>query len=191
MARKIDRVEETVAEVLTRLGTLQMSDRAAEREAGIPQGFLKKLREGKNRTPQAAENLSRLVVWLATTKAGGGSKPEAVVIVEPGAAERVELAAEIRAARTMRRCGRLLERVAAEAAEGKVPMDLGHLLEKLIARRMRALKEERDEKATAQVRALELLLDDEVELVRAHQAKLAGPSLKPGEAAPAPIALDQ
>lgn len=192
MAKKINRLEPTIADAFARLGTLDMSDRDVERASGLPGGWLTKTRQGKNRDERAANSLAKLCAWLATQKhAGKGMTPVAASAPAETTPALGELATEIEHAKTQRKLGTLLTRVMADYARGALDAKQSERLESMINRRSSIVKLERLERADKQVRALRILTPREVELLRVDRERLAGPPLQPGEAVPAPIEVDE
>lgn len=183
MGTKVDRLEPLIEDALTRIAALGLSDREVQREAGLPEGFLRHARAGKRR--DAAASWAALRAWLATTTAGKGIEPESAPV--PGEpVDATSLETEIRAAKTFRRLGALTSRLAADFSAGRLEARVAEVLEKLIARRAKVLAAERSERAVAQVRALEILTPDEARLLALYRAKLAGPALEPGKYCPPP-----
>lgn len=69
MPKPVDRLEQDIQDTLARIAAIagpppKMSERAIERGAGVPQGFLTKLRNGKNRHPNAVESIAALRRFL-------------------------------------------------------------------------------------------------------------------------------
>lgn len=78
MPKPVDRVEQDIQDTLTRLAALKMSERAMERDSGVPQGFLAKLRAGKNRHPNAVDSLAKLRKFLVAKGALKDEPPQPV-----------------------------------------------------------------------------------------------------------------
>lgn len=195
MAKQINRLEQTIADALARVSALKTSDRKVELAAGLPNGWLGKTRAGKNRDERATASLSRLCVWLATQKHAGKALDPLTVPAASSSHDVTpalgELATEIEQAKTQRKLGTLLTRVMADYARGDLDAKQSERLESMINRRSSIVKLERLERADKQVRALRILTPAEVELLRVHRERLAGPPLQPGEAVPAPIEVDE
>lgn len=69
MPKPIDRLEGEIQDALARIAMVvgpppKISERAFERDAGVPQGFLAKLRKGKNRHPNAVESIAKIKTQL-------------------------------------------------------------------------------------------------------------------------------
>jgi hypothetical protein len=119
-------------------------------------------------------------------KRANGTPEGAPVVVLDGDGSKTPLGEAILKATTFRKLGALLARIAAAVADGQLDPKKAETLERLVKTRSGILKKEREEQATAKVRALEILTADEVKLLEEHRAKLAGPPLKPGDYPPPP-----
>ena len=186
-----------VSDLLTRARRTGLSDVDIQERARLAPGWMAQAKRG--RYGPEAESVRKLARFLDRFEAGKTAPTATPTVIEtapsssqPGpAADPAKtsrsLADEIEAARTAKALGRITTRIAASAARGELKdLRLVDVLERLIARKAKLLKDERDEKAIAQVRSLEILTTNEVELLRVHREKLAGPPMKPGDSAPPP-----
>lgn len=138
--------------------------------------FLDRLEKG----PTASVESTILASVLATE-----AVPSAVVLEPDGA--RTPIGQAILKASTFRRLGSLAAMIAAAVADGVIEdLKKAELLEKFVKTRSGILKKEREEIATAKVRALEILTEEEMKLLMEYRAKLAGPPLKSGDYPPPP-----
>ena len=187
-------MEETIADAVARLDALAISDREAERRAGLPGGWLSKLRAGKNRDARAADSLAKLRRWLATEKhVGKGMEPvedrpatealaRALTRSPLPTTAGVDLAASIRTAATFREvkeCERELVALALELGD-PMPQSLD-LAAKVLKSLKDTLKREKDEENSKALNALEILTPDEQAVLAEHRKKTAGPPVQPGE----------
>lgn len=169
-----NKIEDRIASILKRVESVDLPDIDIESESGIAKGFLWKSRNGHNR--KATQAWKKLESWLdahegktATVESEGDS-----------------LGAEIQRAETAGQLRQLTKRIGAMAASGELELRKAEVLERLVARCAKLIEQEKEEKAAAQVRALEILTPAEAELLKKHRSELAGPALKPGEAVAPP-----
>lgn len=125
-------------------------------------------------------------------RAGAGRPPKD----RPPAPAAPHLEEAIRSARTVKALQSVLAEIGAGVASGKIDRLLGETLEAIIARAEKLLKARRAERTLSKLRSIEILLPDEVELLQAHRARLAGAPLAPGvpvagPPAPPPGALER
>lgn len=93
MPKPVDRLEQDIQDTLARIAAIagpppKMSERAIERGAGVPQGFLTKLRSGKNRHPNAVESIAALRRFLVE---------KGVLTKEPEKVSKAVVAAAVKA----------------------------------------------------------------------------------------------
>ena len=182
----------------SRHGPPPLSDAQIEREAEIPQGWLRKTRKGLNRDVSAMESLKRIVAWVAKNEVKAPGRTNAprnpmstlVAAFEPvsGPAggmtdpELVSLSMEIEQGTTAKKLGAILRRLASGAASGLYnDLELVETLKDLTVRQAKLVKEAREERALRQVRSLEILTPGALEALRKYRGTLAGPPAKPGE----------
>jgi transcriptional regulator with XRE-family HTH domain len=137
-------------EIVAALKRLDLSDRAVEREAGVPQGFISKLRRGECGSAKAAPSLAKL---LALLEAKGVSVevalPAAGLPAPPVHAAPVpqELAALVDEADTHEAIGRALKVAARLVVLGQLDRFTAQAVESILKARGAALEREEAERA--------------------------------------------
>lgn len=189
-----------LSDLLTKVKGSGLTDDVIHDRAGLASGWLSGARRGRygpqakgwaklRRFLERLDEGDRFLERLEKEPAAEVPAPEALpaaVVLEPDGA-RTPIGQAILKASTFRKLGGLAAMIAAAVADGLIEdLKKAELLEKFIKTRSAILKKEREETATAKVRALEILTEDEVELLAQHRAKLAGPPLKPGDYPPPP-----
>lgn len=200
MPKPIDRQEPLIQDTLARIEALGESDRRLEREAGVPQGFLKKSRQGKNRHETSAPSWAKLRVWLANRGAVGrgmDSEPAALESpseIPPGlpasAGDIDKLALEIAAIGTSaKRHREALQNLSIAVILGRIPdHKRAEIALQTLKAMQAAIKLEKFEGAQERLGELELMTEDEVEAFRAWSETRAPRPLAPGESARPPAA---
>lgn len=195
MPKPIDRQEPLIQDTLARLEALGKSDRSIEKEAGVPQGFLKKSRQGKNRHETAAPSWAALRTWLANQGAVGRGvsfEPEALAgapsPATPGIPTLESLTVEIAGIGTSSKRLREAHQTLAVATILGLFKNLkqAEIALGTLKAMKDAIKLEKFEEATERLGELELMTLDEVEDFRAWQSSRTPKSLEPGESARPP-----
>ena len=195
------KVPDKVVDILRRVKATGLTDQDVHERARLTNGWLSQARAG--RYSERAPSVKRLARWLAQYEGAeseegpaDGGAAVARALQFPRDPSRLQaspvgasLAEEAAKARTHRRCGKLLQRVASLYAAGEIDREMAETLERVIARRVQVLRHERAEKAVASVRALEVLTAEELALLREHRTRIAGPPLQPGVSVPPPPEL--
>lgn len=142
-------------ELVAAIAKLGLSDRAVEREAGVPQGFVCKLRKGECGSVKAAPSVARL---LALVEVKGVSVALAVppVGISVKAANHVhaeedvvpdELARLVEESDSHEAIGKTIKTVAGMVVTGRLDRFTGAAIESLLKSRGASLEREEAEKA--------------------------------------------
>jgi hypothetical protein len=169
-------VKATPNPLLQRLKALRLPDRAVEREARLPQGFLAKARAGRGLGRKATSSWDKLERFLRGRESGVILPPDFKSPPPPPPAPVVppELLAAIKAARTPRKLAKLARLVMHSAAEGRIERATAAVLVDAVkVTRALALDTRAEEARRELADRLLVLTADEVELVEGHRRRLA------------------
>lgn len=197
------KVDPAVADLLTRAARTGLTDQQLHERAELSSGWLSQARKG--RYGPGAASVKQLRRFLERFERGEEAAEEPRAAAEPEraiapeaersaeeAAELAKLEAElsnsIRDAKTAKKCGVILTNIASLVAADKFrDLKKADMLERLIARKVRVLKEERAERAERRVRALEILTPDEAAALEAYRASMRPQPYEPGEYVKPPV----
>jgi hypothetical protein len=130
--------------ILTAVAELDMSDEAVETAAGLPRGFLSKMRHGRCGTSRALASLAKLLEFLNAR--GDAFDLESVNAAREDEVEdaRVEIAAAIRAAKSPKDVVRVNAMLGAAVALGEFDRFTAATLDQILGELRQALKTARE-----------------------------------------------
>lgn len=197
-----ERISRKVDITLANISKLGLVESDLEKALNLTRGWFSATKAGKNRVPRATANWAKIDAYIQSLEAGPAMPPpprsKYAPAVDTGwysaapaakgsdGADMERFAEAISKANTAKALGNLMRDIGSMVARGRMELRMADTLEKCVARQAKLLHEAREEKAVAQIRALEILTDEETNLLRDYREKLAGPPLGPGDAVPPP-----
>lgn len=175
------KLPDKLADMLARVKATGLSDQEVHERASLSSGWLTQARQG--RYGLKAPSVKKLERWLKRFEAGASDAPEP----EPAPIEDAEgdpatliARAIVGGARTHAEVAVVERRLAAGILTGLVDESRGELALSALKGLKQSIVREREENASATLRALELLTPDEEAVLAAYRSKLAGPPTQPG-----------